>query len=754
MRTLFELLSVGSRPALWWIVRLAPDKIEFFADVPAGYESAFRTKFANHEQWRKSTLADGKIDYSTPYDSRVALKYERHDMFSLDYDYSAQTMPVRDLLTVTDEMQVGEAVDLYVRLQAVDRRKWRRIVDYAWDVWDSGGMPYRAGIDPARYLRNIGHAAAYVAGEVKAVIDDAVYAAENTFFHSNAAKPTKASITFKNPDREALLVNGDLSSRTKAKRNLPVFATSIYYCIKSSDPVRREMLGRSVAAAFGELNGDNRLSPTRVRQDRPINELRDLTPCMLSTDEIGKIIQLPTADVQTEFKDRLKANRRVEVDIPAAFRKGGILAGTATDRGTTYEIHVPTGDREFLFTPRIVTGSPRMGKDQHVINFVVEAKRKHGIGAVVLDVVNERNGHRGMSDAIRDHLPAADVIDIDLGNSAWPVALNLESVLGGIKDRRIAADRVAEEIAAFLLEDEADDKIQTADYLREAAKATNGSIIGIKRMFTDKKYRAAKIKALDGTFDMGMWRDYDKMSDGMQAQRYAPVMRRVGQIMNSELLKPLFCQRPNPQFDLARFMRDGKVVLFRIPTGFLSERQVGLLTYWLTLNVFLAKLFAGGSGAGTFLVMNEPHQFLSDGLVRFTERMLSEGPKYRLAPIIVFHHFAQFRRYPGFVDMLFAASANWHIFRNTNHGVYERLMPYLRGTFGDPQQAFEATKRYQYIAAWLNGEGAYERPFVADALPLIADRYKTEPNGSLTEAHARKYGRPIDAVLAELRRNS
>ncbi|WP_438349256.1 hypothetical protein ACP8HI_00745 [Paenibacillus sp. FA6] len=75
------------------------------------------------------------------------------------------------------------------------------------------------------------------------------------------------------------------------------------------------------------------------------------------------------------------------------------------------------------------------------------------------------------------------------------------------------------------------------------------------------------------------------------------------------------------------------------------------------------------------------------------ERMLSEGPKYRLAPIIVFHHFQQFKKYHGFVEMMMVASANWHIFKNTNSKVYDRLMPYLCSTFADSQRAFEATKR-------------------------------------------------------------
>ncbi|KRE45479.1 hypothetical protein ASG81_12750 [Paenibacillus sp. Soil522] len=245
------------------------------------------------------------------------------------------------------------------------------------------------------------------------------------------------------------------------------------------------------------------------------------------------------------------------------------------------------------------------------------------------------------------------------------------------------------------------------------------------------------------TFDVDIWRDYDKMSDGMQAQKYAPVARRIGQIMNSEFLRPLFCQSPDTRVDLFRWISEGKVVLFRVPTGKISERAVQILAYWLTLNVFLVKVALGGRGAGTYLVLNEPHQFLSDGLVHFMEHMLSEGLKYRMAPVIIFHHFTQFKRYSGFVDMMMAASANWHVYKNTNAGVYERLMPYLS------RNAFETTKRFQFIGVWLNVAGEYEAPFVADALPIVGMRYKAEK-----ERKGAGFGRPITEVLAQIKRRN
>lgn len=760
-RSLYELFSVKTKPApaFWWITKLTSESIEFYCAMPAEFADAFRTKFRNHEQWRKSTLEVAE-DFAWPAEDNTdmyALKYRRHDMFSLDFRYNEQNTPVRDLLGLTHELGDGEEVALFIRTESVARAKWKRLVDYAWETWDRGGVPHRAGFDPLRFLRDIQGGVTYVLYEVRTFFEDAAVAIERSFFHNNnngGATKRSDRPTAINPERAELLVNGDLSPMTRNKRNLPVFRASIRYTVTAADEVKRGMLARSVAGVYGELAGDNRLESVRVNiraKDLRNWKIHDFTPMHMSVDELGKLAQLPTAELQTEFSDVLTSNRRVEIELPRAFLDdSGILAGTSTDRGAVHNVYIPTKDTDILFTPRIVCGSPRMGKDQHVINYVVEAKRKHGIGAVVIDVIDERNGHRGMSDSLRDYLPSADVIDIDLGDTEHPVYLGLDSVMRNLNDKRIAADRIAEEITAFLLADGDAEHLQTADYLREAAKVTGGDILGIKHMFTSQKYRRERIAKYDEIFDVDIWRDYDRMSDGMQTQKYAPVARRIGQIINSEFLRPLFCQAPDPRVDIFRWISEGKVVLFRVPTAKISERAVQIIAYWLTLNVFLTKITLGGRGAGTLLVLNEPHQFLSDGLVHFAERMLSEGPKYRLTPVIIFHHFAQFKRYPGFVDMMMSASANWHVFKNTNAGVYERLMPYLSRTFADAQHAFEATRRFQYIGVWLNAAGEYEAPFVCDALPMVGERYEAE--GERKEAA--RYGRDIAEVLAEIKRKN
>lgn len=744
---------------------MAADSIEFYCAMPAAFAESFRTKFRNHEQWRKATLeAVDSFDLAIAADTDVyALKYRRHDLFSLDFRYNEQNTPVRDLLGVTNELNSGESIVLFIRTETVSRGRWKKLADYAWETWEDGRVPYRAGIDPLRMGRAVIAGATYIFYEVKSVIDDVMAGIERTFYHGVPPRSKSDRPALPNPDRAEILVNGDLSNMTKNKRNIPVYKTSIRYAVTAADPVKREMLARSVANAYGDMAGDNRLESVRVniRGKTALNELTDLTPNMMSVDELGKLQQLPTADIQAEFAGVLAANRRVEIELPAVFLDdSGIYAGTATDRGAEHNVHISAKNPDRLFYGRAFIGMQGMGKDQAIINLIVEAKRKHGIGAIIPDVINERNGHRGMADAIRDHLPPEDVIDIDLANTDFPVYLGLQNVVKNVKDSRIAADRIAEEIAQFILADGDDDKFQTMDYLREAAKATFGDLQDIKYMFTSQTFRKRKIAELDGKFDMDTWRDFDRMTEkdggmsGRQGQIYGPIQRRLGQIINSEFLKPIFCQRPNPAMDLYRWIDEGKVVIFRFPKeDVISRRVIELLMYWIVLNVFLVKVAQDGKSKalGTYLVLNEPHQYLSDGLVRFMERMLTEGRKKRLAPIFAFHSFKQFRSHPGFTDIL-KTGLNWHVFKNANIKLYEELMPQLGKTFADAQQAMDATKQYQYIASWINDMGEEEPPFVVDAPALVSKRYPTLNNANLTLKHAQMYGRAVGDVLAEIKR--
>jgi hypothetical protein len=753
------------RDDVWWIMtlRAAGDdrRIEFFVALPRALREVFEIKVRNHEQWHSCTIQEAgpeDIGFDPAASELYSLRLARDNMFSLVTDYARQTTPARDLMQTVYELQPGDAAAMFVRLEAVGRMRWRGLADYAWSVWDRGDVPQRPGIDAAKAKTGGLQLLQMIADLVLPFLRDFARAIDRTVFSGRTDPAAALPTRLPHPERQALLVNGNLSPATAGKRNLPVYKTALQVVVTAPTAERRTMLAHSMAGAFGELAGDNRLQPVRinVRYLSDVQLLRpprwDRAPNLLSCDEVGRVIQLPTADIQDEFADELVANRRVECEIPPAFLdQTGIYAGDAMLRGERIPIHIPTTDKDMTMTSRGLIGSPRVGKDQALVNLIVESWRRHGIGSVILDVIDERNGHRGLADATRDHLPEEAVIDLNIGDFDYPIPFSLAGIVA-TDNERIVTSRIAQELTAFLMGDDIANH-QTREYLREAAKAVRGDLIGIRRMFTDATFRAAKIAELKAAGrDTMLLEDYHAIpSEGRQGMIAAPVLVRLGEIMGDEALRSLFCQRPNPAVDLAGWMREGKVVIIRIPSRDLGEMAIKLLCHWLVLNVFLTKLTLGGAGASTWLVLNEPHQFWSDGLTHFCRRLLLEGPKYRIAPVFALHSFSVLPK--DFVDVLMSSSINWHILKNTNDAVYKRLEHYLEPTFS-PETAMAATARFQYIASWLAPSGEYQTPFLVNCPQLVGDRYQTLDNSRLTAEHSRMFGRPIEEVEQDIQARS
>lgn len=762
-------LTYRLRDSIWWVVTMRAEvdadgahrSLEFYCLVPAPFAEVFIAKIRTHEQWRRCTVQEvAPSELGLPEGDDVeawSLKLARHDMFSLAIDYSRQMSPIRDLMLVSRELDPGDTAALALRLEAVGRRRWQSMAEWVWDEWNAGRVPQRRALDPSRLWRTLWQGFSTLAQELKALADDVMRAVELSFFPAKAGQDSvrPAALQLPDPERQALLVNGALAAETHHKANLPVFRADLLALIRARTPARRLMLAHSVASAFSDLAGDNRLQPIQVRlhyvNDGPFRlpTYWERDPNLLSTDEVGRLVQLPTADVQEEFRECLESNRSVEVEVPAPFRgESGLFAGTVTVKGTSTPVYVPMANLDMGMTPRVLIGSPRMGKDMCAVNWVVEAAIKHGHGAVVLDVVDERQGHRGMADAIRDHLPPEKVVDLNLGDYSHPIPITLDGVVSG-REERIAADRLAKELMGFLLGDEGAEQHQTREYLRAVAKAAKGDLLGIKLLLTNDTYRQTEIGRLQKMgWDTTMLEELDGMQPGRRGQVTGPILVRLSEITEDEALRPMFLQRRRPETDLRRWLAESRVVVYRVPTGDLGESTVRLLAHWLAMTVFLTKLSMGaGNSPPTWFVLNEPHQYLSPGFTHFAKRMLAEGPKYRLAPLFLLHNLRQLPQ--DFVEVLMSSSLNWHLFKNSNAYVYDRLETYLAPTF-TPQTAMQATQRFHFIGVWLDQTGEYQTPFLAAAPPLVWERYPTHRNEWLTLRHSRQYGRPFAEVEAEI----
>lgn len=756
-------LKLRETPAMWWYLRISPESIDFLIALPEDLIESFKIKLDNFEQWKSCRIEEvDQLELPVDDTDLYRMSYTRNDMFSLNFDYREQLTPVTDLLRISNEMSGNEELFLTLKTEAFDREKWKKVADYAWSKWEQGKIVPRRGLDFSRSFRSLFTVLMKVLEEIRGLLVDVINSIEKTFMsHSSSAgdQMAAAGLSIQDSERMAILATGGPSQRTKMKRTQPVFKTNIFLGVHSPDRVRREVLASSARNALETLNGDNgvKLIKINIRPQQAIQsisnaEYKDYQYNLMSTDEIGKIQQLPTRELQQEFSDRLQFNDKVEVEIPETFLNNkGILAGTTTVKGTEIPIHIPVDVPDMLFTPRGIIGSPRMGKDQLAINIIVEANRKHGIGAIVPDVIDERNGHRGMADALRDFVHPDKVIDINLGDFDYPPYLGLQTLAGESSNERILSNRIAQELTRFLMGDDIENH-QTKEYLQEFAKAVKGDLIGIKLLCMSETYREEVIEDLRAKHrDTTALERFHHLSEGRQQQIAQPVLIRLQQILGDEFLKPIFGQQPNNNIDLLKWMKEGKVVIFRIPSRDLGEEAVKTIVYWIILVAYLTRLKMNvEEDKGVFLVMNEPHQFMSKGLAHLSKRILSEGPKYRFTPLILFHNLSQIED-RSFVQVLLSSSLNWHFFKNSNIKAYQELQTYLQPTF-TPEEALKETKRYYYIASWLDSHGEYRDPFLVRAPDLVSKRYRSYNSRELSLMQRSKYGRPINEILEEIRR--
>lgn len=745
----------------WYLTDMSPESIKFYAVAPDG-EPVTYLKHRMGRYWPKATLGDAEWNPVSHGDTDVIeLGLDKHNMFSLEVsDSRRDTEPLSDILSTLEDFREGDRAVIAYCFEPYDRVSWADKIDNVYKEWNAGKEPKRNAlkgrINPMQGLELLNNAM-YELHALATGIEGGKDEAKRKDDERNK-KPEKKIIRSSNAT--------ELSQSTRNKKTQPAFKTWIRLFVTSSDPNRRKVICRSLGNAYVALDGDNQLKSSRGAKSA-IDEVNTFTlsrkttlgfdTTMLSASEVGKLIQLPTAELQDRYSEQLDIQSVTQIDeIPSCFLDpSGIYVGTSEIKGQTYDIHLPVGNLDTLMTSRGFVGSPRQGKDQALINLIVESKRKHGIGAVVLDWVDEhsKDGHgnqRGLSDAIRDSLEPDDFVDLQFSDYDWPIYFGAQMSVQSTLNNRIASDKISKEISDFLMGEETD-MHQTFEYLRDASKVCNGDIVDLKRMFTDADFRADKITKMKSTMigDIDLWETYHKgMSDPQRAAIFSPVNMRLGQILNDEALKPIFCQRPNLNLKYAKWIEEGKVILLRMK---MDGESAKVLAHFATMNTFLIKLALGGKGAPTWLVINEPHQVQTKGFIKFIKRILVEGPKYRLAPVVAFHHLGRGHLWPEFVDTLAAANISWHMFYNSNIQTYEKMKSYIEPTF-TPDTAMKQTKQFHFIAAgWRNEEGAMQIPFMCKAPDLVKQRWESKDNSRYTKEHSRRYGKPVMSVLNDFR---
>ncbi|MFJ5716505.1 ATP-binding protein [Neobacillus sp. NPDC093127] len=525
---------------------------------------------------------------------------------------------------------------------------------------------------------------------------------------------------------------------------------------------------------------------------------------LLSCDEMAKVaIQMPTSVIQQRYENELAVNKKVETDISSIFihkpttehvviegikisigsnnikinnkplksRKTiskSVLVGHAEFKGEEYPIGIPLDNPEETYKGYVAMGGMGSGKDTFIQNFVTEASLNHDISFIIIDQVN-KDGLQGMANGIRDSLPPERIIDIDLSDENYLPPLDLTEVMEKIG--RKGADRFANELIDFF--GDVESMGQSRKILRAFAQASNGSLYNIKMLLEDESFRESTAKRLRAegkpriaeeigkylsqyelvekkdkqgnvtSSEMKCTKDGQKAIDG----KASAILNRLDEFMGDSTLFEIFAQPPKKEMNLEQWMKEGKVVIFRVPDRILSTVAVRTLVHWITLKVLMTRMLmtVADQGNGAFIVYNEPQTYLSEntGLAKLLSRIAVQGRKERLGSIFACHHLGQLKEIS---EDLISGGVNWLLFKNDNENTFKKLETQLQPISIGNAMNIPNTKTTRHAICILNFGGERKPAFMVRMLKPSYERYQPYDNSFITKRHSRLYGRHFEEI--------
>lgn len=727
-------------------------QIEFYVSTTEYQAQKLKRKIENK---MSVTMTEATIeDLYIPYENTIVqeMRYLKHDIFSLNTNSNETKTPIAGILNTVEELQNdGDVARMSICAEAENRNKWVKNAQWAYEKLSKGKVPHRANIDGNRIAAGAKVGIAGVINEINDLLTDTFQAIANSFFKSDKQFSKEKVI------KKGYSLQDEIGSSrfSHEKGNQPVFKTHIRVAAHSVDRLTRESMGEALALSTQDLSEANELSGVKIkinssRTKEILTELNTLTLGMktkydpnvnlVSTDELSKLaLMMPAKELQRKFADALNAKKRVEVEIPAALRdENGIYLGNAAVKDQVIQIYMPVSNPDEFYKGYVFIGGQGAGKDTAIVNWVVEGNLKHGISFIIPDAIVEE-GNRGMADGIRDSLPPENIIDLDLFDKDFTPPMDLSEVVEKLGPD--GADRFATEMIDFL---QIEGLSRSEKYLLEAAKAAKGSLYNIKRIIEDEDYRAQRIQELidEGQLRLAReligWGPNEKPEEGgpYLGNKADPILTRLNRFFGTNKLFDIFAQSPIEGLDFAKWMREGKVVIIRVPNGKgFGEFAVKVLVHWITLKVFMTRLLMSKEEQknGCFMVFNEPEQYESEGLTKLMGRIGTEGRKEYFGSIYAFHHWNKLAA--SLQENLQGGGVQQFLFYNDHTTTFDKSKHRFEDTIS-LDDAYRTPKHHAIISVRAGGE--LQPAFLCHMRPPCKKPYN---NSFLTKRHARMYGR-------------
>jgi hypothetical protein len=613
--------------AFWWDVMMSADAIRFYCTVPADW----RREITKHvENTWPSCAVEIVPEFETlmPAESDVCeMKNRRANLFALKIDRRTEIEPLSSILSVTSEMEPLDVARLSICAAPISRIDWQDTVERQYRTFKAGDTPRRTRLNKRDIFISAGE---MVTGFLQSALDT-VYLALG-----DEAKKTKKADDI---DKRLIMIDGNLSRGTLNKLKAPTFNTHIRIVSHSSDAGRQRVILRSIANSFNDLTADNELEREDIHEKlkpvivRELNTYRiswptrlDFDKNVMSNEELGRLVELPTAALQDAQSDRMETLDSRQVKVPELLTKGGIRFGDVAYKKADIPVYIPLKSVDRLCLPSVFIGGMGSGKTTAGTVRAIEFVR-NGYSSLLVDPAKSE-----MWTLVKASLPPDKRRRILLGQDV--ISLDFREALRSPSGR----GRLAQIILAFFEDNTDTAGAQTQRFLRAAVMGMKtGKLREIIRILTDMEYRVEVIADLPEGMHRDSLTEFGAYSADRQRQIMAPIMNRLDVILGDPYLER--CMNADVGIDMTEILsKRGMCTVIDVPDRLNTRAAKDILINLVSFKIDAA--MALRSDEFPFAVLyDEPHQYLRSA--KLWENVAVESRKYRLSYHWLFHSFEQ-----------------------------------------------------------------------------------------------------------------
>ena len=273
-----------------------------------------------------------------------------------------------------------------------------------------------------------------------------------------------------------------------------------------------------------------------------------------------------------------------------------------------------------------IIGKTGMGKTTMMENMVIQDIR-NGHGVCFIDP------HGDSVAKILDYIPSSRVNDVVYFNPAdmeFPIAFNILEAVDPRYKHLVASGLmgVFTKIWANLWSARMEYILNNT--ILALLDSPGNTMMGIARMYIDKKYRKKIVDNIKDPMVKAFWVDeFAQYSEKYRTEAIAPIQNKVGQFLSSGIIRNIVGQ-PRSTIDLRSIMDNRKILLMDLSKGKVGEDNSALLGAMVITKLQLAALsrvdIPEDDRKDFYLYVDEFQNFVTESFAT----ILSEARKYHL----------------------------------------------------------------------------------------------------------------------------